>query len=162
MNKYNIDFFLHVLVQDKNTSLKLPVGVSPLQLVNLHRNRRYFVIKLHTYFLKTNKNCIAFINILWVSTVFLPPYLFLDTAPHYSDPWPRLARFTSYFLIMLFFFRCPSWTSRLIRWHYKPIAAIRLLCPSWLSANYNRCPWWTRGYGVIHPSCSVINIYIKH
>ena len=31
----------------------------PLQLVNLHRNRRYFVIKLHTwfclsYFLKTN------------------------------------------------------------------------------------------------------------
>jgi hypothetical protein len=34
------------------------VGVSPLQLVNLHRNRRYFVIKLHTwfclsYFLKT-------------------------------------------------------------------------------------------------------------
>jgi hypothetical protein len=36
-----------------------PVGVSPLQLVNLHRNRRYFVIKLHTwfclsYFLKTN------------------------------------------------------------------------------------------------------------
>ena len=48
-----------MLVQDKNTSLKLPVGVSPLQLVNLHRNRRYFVIKLHTwfclsYFLKTN------------------------------------------------------------------------------------------------------------
>ena len=29
----------------KNTSLKLPVGVSPLQLVNSHRNRRYFVIK---------------------------------------------------------------------------------------------------------------------
>jgi hypothetical protein len=41
---------------------------------------------------------------------------------------------------MLVFFRCPSWTSRLIRWHYKPIAAIRLLCPSWLSENYNRCP----------------------
>ena len=79
MNKYNIDFFYmhlftmrnqcvlnrlsnqdaHILVQDKNTSLKLPVGVSPLQLVNFHRNRRYFVIKLHTwlclsYFLKTN------------------------------------------------------------------------------------------------------------
>jgi hypothetical protein len=35
------------------------VSVSPLQLVNLHRKRRYFVIKLHTwfclsYFLKTN------------------------------------------------------------------------------------------------------------
>jgi hypothetical protein len=42
-----------------NNTLKLPVGVSPLQLVNLHRNRRYFVIKLHTwfclsYFLKTS------------------------------------------------------------------------------------------------------------
>ena len=51
MNEYNIDFFyMHpfVLVQDKNASLKLPVGVSPLQLVNLHRN----------------KNVIAFINIL--------------------------------------------------------------------------------------------------
>jgi hypothetical protein len=47
---------------DKNTLLKLPVrkspsklksipvGVSQLQLVNLHRNRRYFVIKLHTWF----------------------------------------------------------------------------------------------------------------
>ena len=67
MNKYNIDFFLPrgvgvfeighpigtliILVQDKNTSLKLPVGISPLRLVNLHRNRRYFVIKLHTWFL---------------------------------------------------------------------------------------------------------------
>ena len=79
MNKYN-RFLLHAsfyhavsvcfklviqsgrsifLSKIKNTSLKLPVGVSPLQLVNLHRNRRYFVIKLHTwfclsYFLKTN------------------------------------------------------------------------------------------------------------
>ena len=134
MNKYNRDcFYIHlftmrsqcvlnrssnqaliILVQDKNTWLKLSVDVSPLQLVNwseifryktshmvlsiifledkhnillhlsifyeyqqffqhricfsiqpqlqlvnLHRNRRYFVIKLHTgfclsYFLKTN------------------------------------------------------------------------------------------------------------
>ena len=80
MNKYNIDFFyMHLFTmpsqcvlnrssnQDahyscpryKNTSLILPVEVSPLQLVNLHRNRRYFVIKLLTwfclsYFLKTN------------------------------------------------------------------------------------------------------------
>ena len=50
---------LIILVQDKDTLLKLPVGVSQLQLVNLHRNRRYFVIKLHTwfclsYFLKTS------------------------------------------------------------------------------------------------------------
>ena len=80
MNKYNIDFFyMHLFTMQrqvcfksviqsgrslflskiKNTSLKLPVGVSTLQLVNLHRNRRYFVIKLHiwfclSYFLKTN------------------------------------------------------------------------------------------------------------
>jgi hypothetical protein len=39
-----------LLSKIKNTPLKLPVGVSPLQLVNLHRNRRYFVIKLHTWF----------------------------------------------------------------------------------------------------------------
>jgi hypothetical protein len=50
---------LIILVQDKNTSLKLPVGVSPLQIVNSHRNLRYFVIELHTwfclsYFLKKN------------------------------------------------------------------------------------------------------------
>jgi hypothetical protein len=30
----------------KNKSLKLPVGVSPLQLVNLHKNRRYFVVQV--------------------------------------------------------------------------------------------------------------------
>ena len=91
MNKYNIDFFyMHLFTmrsqcvlnrssnqdahyscpQDKNTSLKLPVGVSPLQLVNLHRNRRYFVIKLHTNVLKTHT------ILLHLST----PYLFLDTA----------------------------------------------------------------------------------
>ena len=53
---------IHQIQVGVNTSLKLPVGVSPLQLVNLHRNRRYFVIKLHTwfflsYFLKTNIKC---------------------------------------------------------------------------------------------------------
>ena len=77
MNKYNIDLiYMHlftmrsqwvlnqsskliILVQDKNTSLRLPVSVSLLQLVNLHRNRRYFVIEFHTWFclscfMKTN------------------------------------------------------------------------------------------------------------
>ena len=78
-----------------------------LQFVNLHRNRRYFVIKLHTwfclsYFLKTNINFIAFINILWVSTVFSTPYLFLDTAARLQWPWPRVARSSSFFSMMLF------------------------------------------------------------
>jgi predicted transcriptional regulator len=44
------------------------VGVSPLQLVNLHRNRRYFVIKLHTWFClsyhKPNYELITFITCL--------------------------------------------------------------------------------------------------
>jgi hypothetical protein len=44
------------------------VGVSPLQLVNLHRNRRDFVIKLHTwfclsYFLKTNIKCYCILDL---------------------------------------------------------------------------------------------------
>jgi hypothetical protein len=42
---------LIILVQEKNTSLKLPVGVSPLQLVYLHRNWRYFVIKIYVIFI---------------------------------------------------------------------------------------------------------------
>jgi hypothetical protein len=42
----------------KNTLLKLPVDVSPLQLVNLHRNRRYFVIKLHTLMTLSNRTCV--------------------------------------------------------------------------------------------------------
>ena len=76
----------------KNTSLKLPVGASPLQLVNLHRNRKYFVIKLHiwfclSYFLKTNITfyCI-YQYFIWVSTDFSTPYLFLDTSPRLQ--WP--------------------------------------------------------------------------
>jgi hypothetical protein len=174
MNRYNIDFFyMHLFTmrnqcvlnrssnQDahyscprlkKNTSLKLPVGVSPLQLVDLHRHRRYFVktmcevlwrnisdfyvnLRVEVATVSRNRygvektvdthkiliNCLSsrnmtdktmcevlwrnisdvyvnlrvevgkhpqvilamyffkFINILWVSTVFSTPYLFLDT-----------------------------------------------------------------------------------
>ena len=112
MNKYNIDFFYmhffyHVesvcfksviqsgrslfLSKIKNTSLKLPVGVSPLQLANLHRNRRYFVInfvmKLHTwfclsYFLKTN------IKFYYIYQYFMSINSFFDTVSvsRYSRP----------------------------------------------------------------------------
>ena len=80
------------------------MGVSPFQLVNLHRNQRYFVIRLHTwfclsYFLKTSINCIAFINILWVSTVFSTPYLFLDTAVRLQWPVTQISTFHQFFLI---------------------------------------------------------------
>ena len=58
-DRLNIERLSEVFSHLLNTSLKLPVGVSPLQLVNLHRNWRYFFIKLHiwfclSYFLKTN------------------------------------------------------------------------------------------------------------
>ena len=59
--------------------------ISPLQLVNLHRNRRFFVIKLHTwfclsYFLKTNKVLLHLSIFYEYQQFFSTPYLFLDTA----------------------------------------------------------------------------------
>jgi hypothetical protein len=93
------------------------VGVSPLQFVNLHRNRRYFVIKLHTwfclsYFLKTNKQCYCIyqyfmsINSL-CKTVSVSGYrrpitnetTHVTTHATHSDPLPTIARSTSLFLI---------------------------------------------------------------
>ena len=74
-----------------------------LQLVNLHRNRRYFVIKLHTwfclsYFLKTN------INIYCIYQYFMSINSFFNTVSvsRYSVPWPRLTDPSSFFLILLF------------------------------------------------------------
>jgi hypothetical protein len=59
------DFYVNLRVEvGKHTQVILAMYFlswkPQLQLVNLHRNRRYFVIKLHTwfclsYFLKTNK-----------------------------------------------------------------------------------------------------------
>ena len=74
-----------------------------LQLVNLHRNRRYFVIKLHTWFclsylLKTN------IKLHCIYQYFMSINIFFNTVSvsRYSDPWPTLELSTSFFLIMLF------------------------------------------------------------
>jgi hypothetical protein len=110
---------LIILVQDKNTSLKLSVGVYPLQLVNLHRNRRYFVIKLHTWFylsyiLKTNIkfNCIyqyvmsinSFFNIVSVSRYSHPKQW--DKSRDYTcySQWPvtHFSTFYQFILNMLF------------------------------------------------------------
>ena len=86
----------------KNTSLKLTVGVSPLQLVNLHRNRRYFVMKLHTwfclsYFLKTNK-------ILLHLSIFYEYQQFFQHRIHFAiqPPVTHFSTFYHFFLIMLF------------------------------------------------------------
>ena len=128
MNKYN-RFLLHAsfyraesvciksviqsgrslfLSKIKNTLLKLPVGVSPLQLVNLHRNRRYFVINLHTwfclsYFLKTN------IKLYCIYQYFMSINSFFNTVSvsRYSRPItvtrdPLQHVLPVFFLIMLF------------------------------------------------------------
>ena len=56
-------FFLLAISHTTFSLLYYDVTIQPqLQLVNVHRNRRYFVIKLHTwfclsYFLKTNIKC---------------------------------------------------------------------------------------------------------
>jgi hypothetical protein len=71
-----------------------------LQLVNLHRNRRYFVIQLHTwfclsYFLKTNIKCYSIYQYFMSICFSIQP-------PDYSDPWPRLANLISFFILRLF------------------------------------------------------------
>ena len=68
MNKYNIDFFymhLFVLVQDKNTSLKLPVGVSPLQVVSeIFRHKTSHMV-LSIIFLEDKHKMLLHLSILY-------------------------------------------------------------------------------------------------
>ena len=109
-NKHKVLLHLSILYEYQQFfQHRICFSIQPqLQLVNLNRNRRYFVIKLHTwfclsYFLKTNIKFIAFINISWVSTACSTPYLFLDTAARLQ--WPVTQISTSqqfFFLIMLF------------------------------------------------------------
>ena len=86
---------------------------SQLQLVNLHRNRRYFVIKLHTwfclsYFVKTN------MKIYSIYQYFMSINSFFNTVStsRYSRPiqWPvtQISTSQQLFLIRLFnqLFRC--------------------------------------------------------
>jgi hypothetical protein len=76
------------------------VGVSPLQLVNLHRNRRYFVIKLHTwfclsYFLKTNikLHCI-YQYFMSINSFFQHRICFSIQPPDYQ--WDKSRDYTCY------------------------------------------------------------------
>ena len=123
MNKYN-RFLLHAsfyhaksvcfksviqsgrslfLSKIKNISLKLPVGVSPLQLVNLHRNRRYFVMVLSIIFLEDKHKIVLHLSIFYEYQVFSTPYLFLDTAARLLWPVTHYSTFYQFFfLIMLF------------------------------------------------------------
>jgi hypothetical protein len=100
----------------RNTSLKLPVGVSPLQLVvNLHRNRRYFVIKLHTwfclsYFLKT---FITLVKIVLHLSIFYEYQQFFQHRICFSiQPQLQLVnlhRNRKYFVIKLHIWFCLSY-----------------------------------------------------
>ena len=85
------------------------MGVSSLQLVNLHRNQRYFVIKLHTWFCLEDKHKqLLHLSIFYEYQHFFQHricFLVTNQTSHvttyatYSDPWPTLARSTSLFLI---------------------------------------------------------------
>jgi hypothetical protein len=76
------------------------VGVSPLQLVNLHKNRRYFVIKLHTwfclsYFLKTNIKCYCiYQNFMSINSFFQHRICFSIQPPDYQ--WDKSRDYTCY------------------------------------------------------------------
>ena len=90
---------LIILVQDKNTSLKLPVGVYPLQLINLHINQRYFVIKLHTWF------CLSYIlkknikfNFIYQYVMTINSFFNLVSVSRYRRPkqWDKSRDYTCY------------------------------------------------------------------
>jgi hypothetical protein len=54
-------------------------------------------------FLSWTKNFNAFINIVWVSTVFSTPYLFLDTAARLQWPVTQISRSQQFFLLIRLF-----------------------------------------------------------
>ena len=83
--------------------------VSPLQLVNLHRSRRYFFrhktshMVLSIIFLEDKHNILLHLSIFYEYQQFFQHRIcFSIQPPDYSDPWLRLARSSSFFLIMLF------------------------------------------------------------
>jgi hypothetical protein len=87
------------------------VGVSPLQLVNLHRNRRYFVIKLHTwfslsYFLKTN-NILLHLSIFYEYQQFFQHRICFSIQPQLQ--LVNLHRNRRYFVIKLHTWCCLSY-----------------------------------------------------
>ena len=92
----------------------IPMGVSPLQLVNLHRNRSYFVIKLHTwfclsYFLKTNIKFYSIYQYFMSISSFSTPYLFLDTAARLQWPVTQISTSQQFFLLTRLFNNMKYW-----------------------------------------------------
>ena len=112
------------------------MGVSSLQLVHLHRNRRYFVIKFQTwfclsYFMNTNIKLYCIYQYFMSINSFFNTYLFSIQPPDYSDPWPTFARSTSLFLIMLFNNTVLRYfTTTLIYRQYTDIVEKTIMCTS--------------------------------
>jgi hypothetical protein len=85
------------LCQANSTYRTLP------RFLNLHRNRRYFIIKLHTwfclsYFLKTNIKLYCIYQYFMSSNSFFNTYLFLDTAVRLQWPVTHFSTFYQFFL----------------------------------------------------------------
>ena len=90
-----------------NTSLKLPVGVSPLQLVDIQKSEIFrhktSHMVLFIIFLENKHNMLLHLSIFYEYQQFAQHRIcFSIQPPDYSDPWPTLERSTSLFLIMLF------------------------------------------------------------
>jgi hypothetical protein len=119
-----------LLSKIKNTPLKVPVGVSLLQLVNLHRNRRYFVIKLNTWFcfiifLEDKHKIVLHLSIFYEYQQFFQHSIcfpITNETSHvtihatHSDLWPTLARSTSLFLACCYIKWCTYTNTLNIRW----------------------------------------------
>ena len=88
------------------------MGVSPLQLVNLHRNRRYFVIKLHTwfclsYFLKTNIKFYCICQYFMSINSFFQPRICFSKQPQLQ--LVNIHRNRRYFVIKVHIWFCLSY-----------------------------------------------------
>ena len=88
------------------------MGASPLQLVNLHRNRKYFVINLRTwfclsYFLKTNINLYSIYQYCMSINSFLQHRICFSIQPQLQ--LVNLHRNRKYFVIRLHTWFCLSY-----------------------------------------------------
>ena len=88
------------------------MGVSPLQLVNLHTNRRYFVIKLHTWFfsiifLEEKHKILLHLSILYEYQQFFQHRICFSIQPQFQ--LVNLHRNRRYFVIKLHTWFCLSY-----------------------------------------------------
>ena len=83
------------------------MGVSPLQLVNIHRNRRYFVRKLHTWFLEDKHKILLHVSICYEYQQFFQHRICFSIQPQLQ--LVNLYRNRRYFVIKLHRWFCLSY-----------------------------------------------------